>query len=67
METLARGAVAVVVAGVFIETHPDPDQVPSDEPNMIPLGGLKPLLRTLMRLDQLAQALPYQPFSAPSY
>jgi 2-dehydro-3-deoxyphosphooctonate aldolase (KDO 8-P synthase) len=67
VETLARGAVAVGVAGVFIETHPDPDQAPSDGPNMIPLGGLKPLLSTLMRLDALAKALPYQPFSAPSH
>jgi 2-dehydro-3-deoxyphosphooctonate aldolase (KDO 8-P synthase) len=59
---LARAAVAVGVAGVFIETHQDPDHAPSDGPNMIPLKELEPLLRTLMAFDRLAkQATGTQP------
>jgi 2-dehydro-3-deoxyphosphooctonate aldolase (KDO 8-P synthase) len=53
---LARAAVAVGVAGVFIETHQDPDRAPSDGPNMVPLRELEPLLRTLMAFDKLAKA-----------
>jgi len=53
---LARAAVAVGVAGVFIETHQDPDNAPSDGPNMIPLNELEGLLKTLMKLDQVAKA-----------
>jgi len=53
---LARAAVAVGVAGVFIETHQDPDHAPSDGPNMIPLRELEALLRTLMAFDQVAKA-----------
>ncbi|CCD93713.1 2-dehydro-3-deoxyphosphooctonate aldolase (3-deoxy-D-manno-octulosonic acid 8-phosphate synthetase; KDO-8-phosphate synthetase, KDOPS) [Bradyrhizobium sp. ORS 375] len=53
---LARAAVAVGVAGVFIETHPDPDHAPSDGPNMVPLAQFEGLLRTLMAFDQLAKA-----------
>jgi len=52
---LARAAVAVGVAGVFIETHQDPDQAPSDGPNMIPLKQLDPLLRQLVEFDKLAK------------
>jgi 2-dehydro-3-deoxyphosphooctonate aldolase (KDO 8-P synthase) len=52
---LARAAVAVGVAGVFIETHEDPDQAPSDGPNMIPLKQLDPLLRRLVEFDKLAK------------
>lgn len=52
---LARAAVAVGVAGVFIETHQDPDAAPSDGPNMIPLKQMEPLLRTLMEFDKLAK------------
>ncbi len=52
---LARAAVAVGVAGVFIETHPDPDQAPSDGPNMVPLRDFEGLLRTLMAFDALAK------------
>src|SRR5579872_4572994 len=48
---LARAAVAVGVAGVFIETHQDPDRAPSDGPNMIPLKDLEGLLRTLQAID----------------
>jgi len=53
---LARAAVAVGVAGVFIETHQDPDKAPSDGPNMIPLKGLAPLLERLMQFDKLAKS-----------
>jgi 2-dehydro-3-deoxyphosphooctonate aldolase (KDO 8-P synthase) len=53
---LARAAVAVGVAGVFIETHPDPDQAPSDGPNMVPLNEFEALVRTLMGFDALAKA-----------
>jgi 2-dehydro-3-deoxyphosphooctonate aldolase (KDO 8-P synthase) len=52
---LARAAVAVGVAGVFIETHQDPDNAPSDGPNMIPLKDLAPLLMRLMEYDALAK------------
>ncbi len=52
---LARAAVAVGVAGVFIETHQDPDQAISDGPNMIPLKQLEPLLRRLIEFDKLAK------------
>jgi 2-dehydro-3-deoxyphosphooctonate aldolase (KDO 8-P synthase) len=53
---LARAAVAVGVAGVFIETHQDPDKAPSDGPNMLPLKHMEDLLRTLMRFDELAKS-----------
>jgi 2-dehydro-3-deoxyphosphooctonate aldolase (KDO 8-P synthase) len=53
---LARAAVAVGVAGVFIETHPDPDHAPSDGPNMVPLKDFEPLVRNLMAFDALAKA-----------
>jgi 2-dehydro-3-deoxyphosphooctonate aldolase (KDO 8-P synthase) len=53
---LARAAVAVGVAGVFIETHPDPDHAPSDGPNMVPLKDFEGLLKTLMAFDQVAKA-----------
>jgi 2-dehydro-3-deoxyphosphooctonate aldolase (KDO 8-P synthase) len=52
---LARAAVAVGVAGVFIETHQDPDKAPSDGPNMIPLKDLPALLERLMQFDALAK------------
>jgi len=52
---LARAAVAVGVAGVFIETHQDPDHAPSDGPNMMPLKEMEPLLRTLVEFDRLAK------------
>jgi 2-dehydro-3-deoxyphosphooctonate aldolase (KDO 8-P synthase) len=53
---LARAAVAVGVAGIFIETHQDPDRAPSDGPNMIPLKALAPLLERLMQFDALAKS-----------
>ncbi len=52
---LARAAVAVGVAGVFIETHPDPDKAPSDGPNMVPLQEFPALIRMLMAFDALAK------------
>jgi 2-dehydro-3-deoxyphosphooctonate aldolase (KDO 8-P synthase) len=52
---LARAAVAVGVAGVFIETHQDPDRAPSDGPNMLPLAELEPLLTELMAIDRLVK------------
>src|ERR1700692_457889 len=58
---LARAAVAVGVAGVFIETHQDPDQALSDGPNMIPLKQLEPLLRRLIEFDKLAKNLQKHP------
>jgi 2-dehydro-3-deoxyphosphooctonate aldolase (KDO 8-P synthase) len=54
---LARAAVAVGVAGVFIETHPDPDHAPSDGPNMVPLRDFESLVKTLMGFDALAKNL----------
>ncbi len=54
---LARAAVAVGVAGVFIETHQDPDTAPSDGPNMIPIKSLEALLVTLREFDRLAKAI----------
>jgi 2-dehydro-3-deoxyphosphooctonate aldolase (KDO 8-P synthase) len=54
---LARAAVAVGVAGVFIETHPDPDHAPSDGPNMVPLREFEALLKMLMAFDAVAKNL----------
>jgi 2-dehydro-3-deoxyphosphooctonate aldolase (KDO 8-P synthase) len=53
---LARAAVAIGVAGVFIETHPDPDKAPSDGPNMVPLREMEALVARLMAFDRLAKA-----------
>ncbi|TLX44117.1 3-deoxy-8-phosphooctulonate synthase [Xanthobacter autotrophicus] len=55
---LARAAVAVGVAAVFIETHPDPDKAPSDGPNMVPLSQLEALIATLQAFDAVAKANP---------
>jgi 2-dehydro-3-deoxyphosphooctonate aldolase (KDO 8-P synthase) len=52
---LARAAVAVGVAGIFIETHQNPDQAPSDGPNMVPLKEMAGLLRRLVEFDRLAK------------
>jgi 2-dehydro-3-deoxyphosphooctonate aldolase (KDO 8-P synthase) len=52
---LARAAVAVGVAGVFIETHEDPDRAPSDGPNMVPLRDFEALIAELMAFDRLAK------------
>ena len=53
VEYLARAAVAVGVAAVFIETHPDPDNAPSDGPNMVPLSKMPNLLKQLVEIDTL--------------
>jgi 2-dehydro-3-deoxyphosphooctonate aldolase (KDO 8-P synthase) len=55
---LARAAIAVGVAAVFIETHQDPDCAPSDGPNMVPLRQLPALLQTLLAFDALAKQNP---------
>ena len=54
---LARAAVAVGVAGIFIETHQDPDRAPSDGPNMLPIAALQPLLAELIAIDRLVKKL----------
>ena len=53
---LARAAVAVGVAGVFVETHEDPDNAPSDGPNMVPLKGMEAFITKLTALDRVAKA-----------
>ena len=53
VEHLARAAIAVGVAAVFIETHPDPDNAPSDGPNMVPLSKMPDLLKQLTTIDKL--------------
>ncbi len=55
---LARAAVAVGVAGLFIETHQDPDNAPSDGPNMVPLKDFEGLMRELMAIDALVKGQP---------
>ncbi len=55
---LARAAVSIGVAGVFIETHDDPDNAPSDGPNMVPISQMEELLTTLKGFDRLAKANP---------
>ena len=52
---LARAAVAVGVAGLFIETHQDPDNAPSDGPNMVPLKEFEGLMRELMAIDAVVK------------
>ena len=54
---LARAAVAVGVAGVFIETHPDPDHAPSDGPNMVPLNQFEALIAQLQAFDRVAKSV----------
>ncbi|MCQ8279310.1 3-deoxy-8-phosphooctulonate synthase [Acetobacteraceae bacterium KSS8] len=58
VSVLARAAVAVGVAGLFIETHPDPDNAPSDGPNMIALRDFEALIADLLRFDRVAKSLP---------
>ena len=53
VEYLARAAIAVGVAAVFMETHPDPDNAPSDGPNMVPLSKMPELLKQLVEIDKL--------------
>lgn len=66
VETLARAAIAVGIAGLFLETHPKPEEALSDGPVMVPLGFMKGLLTSFKRLDTETKALPYAPFSAQS-
>ena len=58
VETLARAAVAVGVAGLFIETHQDPDKAPSDGPNMVPLAQFEALITRLQAIDALVKGFP---------
>ena len=53
VEYLSRAAVAVGVAAIFLETHQDPDNAPSDGPNMIPLSKLQNLLKQLIEIDNI--------------
>jgi len=55
-KTLARAAVAVGIAALFVETHQDPDNAPSDGPNMIKLEDMEPLLKKLIEFDRLAKS-----------
>jgi 2-dehydro-3-deoxyphosphooctonate aldolase (KDO 8-P synthase) len=57
---LARAAVAAGVAGLFMETHPKPEEALSDGPNAWPLGRMEPLLATLTELDRAAKATPFE-------
>jgi 2-dehydro-3-deoxyphosphooctonate aldolase (KDO 8-P synthase) len=57
VKTVARAAVAIGVAALFIETHPNPDNAPSDGPCMVPFQDLKNLLKEIMAFDQLAKAV----------
>ncbi len=58
VESLARAAVAVGVAGLFIETHEDPDNAPSDGPNMVPLRDFEALIARLQAIDAVVKAFP---------
>ena len=57
---MARVAVSVGIAGVFIETHEAPDSAPSDGPNMVHLSDMPGLVETLMAFDRLAKAQPFR-------
>ena len=57
---LARAAIAAGVAGVFMETHPDPEKALSDGPNAWPLGRMEALLTTLKELDRIVKSRPYE-------
>lgn len=63
VEGLVRAAIAMGIDGLFLETHPDPDQAPSDGPNMIPLKYLESMLQTFKHLDQWSKSTPYADFS----
>ena len=58
---LARAAVSIGIAGVFLETHQAPDTAPSDGPNMIKLSDMSALINSLMAFDRLAKADPIRP------
>jgi 2-dehydro-3-deoxyphosphooctonate aldolase (KDO 8-P synthase) len=57
---LARAAVAVGIAGIFMETHPDPDKAPSDGPNMWPLSKMRELLEMLREIDMVVKKIPHE-------
>ena len=57
---LARAALAIGVAAVFMETHQNPDAAPSDGPNMVPLKDLPGILKTLVEIDRIAKANPVE-------
>ena len=61
IEPLARSAIAVGVDALFLETHPRPDEAPSDGPNMVPLDKLEPMLNRLLRLREAVQQLEFIP------
>jgi 2-dehydro-3-deoxyphosphooctonate aldolase (KDO 8-P synthase) len=63
---LARAAVAAGVAGIFMETHPDPARALSDGPNAWPLGRVESLLATLLELDRVAKRAPYEEDELPA-
>lgn len=56
---LARAAMAVGIAGIFMETHPEPDEALSDGPNSWPTGRMRELLETLLKLDQIVKSEPF--------
>ena len=56
---LARSAVAAGVAGLFMETHPEPDKALCDGPNAWPLGHMRDLMQQLMRIDEVVKQMPY--------
>ncbi|MFY9816512.1 MAG: 3-deoxy-8-phosphooctulonate synthase [Pseudolabrys sp.] len=56
VSVLARAATAVGIAGIFVETHQDPDKAPSDGPNMLPVSEMEPLLRRLIEFDRLSKS-----------
>jgi 2-dehydro-3-deoxyphosphooctonate aldolase (KDO 8-P synthase) len=58
VEPLARAAMAVGIDGLFTETHPNPDNSPSDGPNMIPLGAIEPMMRRLLKIREAALQSP---------
>ena len=63
VELLARAATAVGIAGLFLETHPNPDAAPSDGPNMVPLAHVGKMLAALSEIDRVTKSLSYQDFS----
>ena len=58
MPSLARAAVAVGVAGLFMETHPNPAEAKSDGPNLVPLHRMRELLESLVAIDRVVKAQP---------
>ena len=56
VSVLARAATAVGIAGIFVETHQEPDKAPSDGPNMLPVSEMEPLLRKLIEFERLSKS-----------